>query len=1001
MKNRLHRTNKILATAIATMLAVGAAPSAWAQSAEATLRGHATAGTEVTARNVATGAVRHTTTSADGNYVLVGLPAGVYRVDAGAGTERVVTVNVATTSVLDFAGNAAALAPETTLADITVKSSRLVEVRTSEVGTIVSLDQIQTVPQLTRNFLEFADVVPGIVFNVNEKGKTSIRGGAQNENSVNVYIDGVGQKGYVRSGVSGQTDSTQGNPFPQLAIGEYKVITSNYKAEYDQISSAAVTAETKSGTNEFHGEAFATYTNQSMRAETPGELAAGQKTDSKTKEFGASVGGPIMQDTMHFFLAYEGKRYNTPTTVTANGGVPADVVAALPAAALAQLGPLSIPFQENLYFGKLDWEPTADDRIVFDMKIRKETSLGDGVGSGKTASAALQTSNNDDRYALRWEHASQNYFNELLFTFEDAFFQPQGANGGVNGAVYTYKNSNNDSTILETDGVDPRSTQNKGQKGWAIADNITWSHLNWITGDHTVKAGVKFKSVKLTAKDAESGYNPIFFYDVTPAGTAAIPYKAVFAAVVSGLPPVAETKDRQFGIYLQDDWAVDNKLTLNLGVRYDIEMNPSYLDFVTPQVVRDSMDTIINTDTGLTYGQSLGLSSDPNTKININDYLSNGHNRKAFKGEFQPRIGFSYDLFEDQRHVVFGGIGRAYDRDLYDYLQLEITKIAISEPSVLFETADHSCAGQGNCFAWNPNYLNGPAGVQALVAGQPGEINLMNNKLKTPYSDQFSLGIRNKVGDWNTSAAISRILSKDGLQFILGNRRPNGDFFGPEPWGGIGQPWTFGPPGIAGNLILANNAIETRSTSFLLSADKPYSEESGWGATLAYTFTDATQNRDINEHYVFDGVSAKAYPFIRSNAAAKHRFVGTATVKGPWDTVIGAKLTIATPIPKNDIQCYWTADLFPSGGPCLPAAVVAHGLGIRTLDMQLTKNFRVYQNVKAYLRVDALNVFNAKNLVDYDIQHASNGLFSGGSYSPNGNINGTTRQFRLTFGAKF
>src|SRR5205814_1852195 len=63
-----------------------------------------------------------------------------------------------------------------------------------------------------------------------------------------VYIDGVGQKGYVRSGLAGQSDQTQGNPFPQLAIGEYKVITSNYKAEYDQISSAAVTAETRSGT---------------------------------------------------------------------------------------------------------------------------------------------------------------------------------------------------------------------------------------------------------------------------------------------------------------------------------------------------------------------------------------------------------------------------------------------------------------------------------------------------------------------------------------------------------------------------------------------------------------------------------------------------------------------------------------------------------------------------------------------------------------------------------
>ncbi len=105
-------------------------------------------------------------------------------------------------------------------------------------------------------------------------------------NAVNVYIDGVGQKNYVTTGgLAGQTAS-QGNPFPQLAIGEYKVITSNYKAEYDQISSAAVTAETKSGTNDFHGDVFGDYTGSEYRDKTPGETAAGKKTSSEQKEYG-------------------------------------------------------------------------------------------------------------------------------------------------------------------------------------------------------------------------------------------------------------------------------------------------------------------------------------------------------------------------------------------------------------------------------------------------------------------------------------------------------------------------------------------------------------------------------------------------------------------------------------------------------------------------------------------------------------------------------------------
>jgi len=235
----------MLAAAVAAALA---SPGiVWAQAADATLRGKAPANSDITARNVATGATRRTHVSADGSYTLAGLQPGTWRVDAGPGTEQVVTLNVATTVTLDLGAGAGAVTAEAAAPtqEVVVTGRRLHEVKTSELGTVVSQQQIETVPQMTRNFLEFADTVPGIVFTVDANGKTSIHGGAQNQNGVNLYIDGVGQKGYVRSGISGQAGDTQGNPFPQLAIGEYKVITSNYKAEYDQISSAAITAITR------------------------------------------------------------------------------------------------------------------------------------------------------------------------------------------------------------------------------------------------------------------------------------------------------------------------------------------------------------------------------------------------------------------------------------------------------------------------------------------------------------------------------------------------------------------------------------------------------------------------------------------------------------------------------------------------------------------------------------------------------------------------------------
>lgn len=243
MSKRLSTRKKLLASLITATIATAAfGPTiAWAQSADATLRGKAPANSEITAKDVSTGATRRTKAAADGSYALVGLPPGTYQVDAGPGTEKTVTLTVASAATLDLA--AAAGTPTTTLEGVSVNATTLTEVKTAEVGTTISLHQIETIPQITRNFLEFADTVPGMTFSVDASGHTKLTGGAQSANTVNVYIDGVGQKNYVKEGgVAGQF-ATQGNPFPQLAIGEYKVITSNYKAEYDQISSAAVTAE--------------------------------------------------------------------------------------------------------------------------------------------------------------------------------------------------------------------------------------------------------------------------------------------------------------------------------------------------------------------------------------------------------------------------------------------------------------------------------------------------------------------------------------------------------------------------------------------------------------------------------------------------------------------------------------------------------------------------------------------------------------------------------------
>lgn len=1010
MKAPTHLKKKLLAGLIATaVISVATAPTmSWAASSDANLRGHAAPNAVITAKEISTGSVRRTKAAADGSYALVGLPPGTYQVDAGPGTEKTVTLTVASTASLDLTAAAAtaagpATANATNLNSVTVSATTLQEVKTSEVGDTVSLREINATPEASRNFLEFADAVPGMIFTRSANGNTSLRSGAQFASGTNIYIDGVGQKNYVLGGGgTGQNDS-QGNPFPQLAIAEYKVITSNYKAEYDQISSAAVTAETKSGTNEFHGDVFGDYTNTKMRAKTPSEEDAGTKTVSHEKDYGFDLGGPIVKDMAHFYIAYEGKEFDSPITV--DPGV-SGYNAQLPPAAQALLGPASNPFRENNWFGKIDFEPTDRDRFEVSAKYRDETAIS-GVGGTSAATAATNNINTDKRADIRWDHSTDSWFNRLQATWEDAFYRPTPLFFG-DGAQYVATDLSQTQTILVT-GSGPLSEQDKGQKGPSLQDDFTFNDVEWH-GDHVIKMGVKYKAVKLSALDS-GDRNALYSYSTTQAGTETIPYQVQFGDPTPGFNPTATSSDKQFGTYIQDDWAIDDHWTLNLGVRWDYEETPSYLNFVTPANVVSALNSPDPNAPGQTYAQTLA-----NGGININDYISTGNNRKAQKNEIQPRLGFSDDIFGDEAHVVFGGIGRSYNRNLYEALQVEQTKSALSQPTLNFNTPDVPCTvGINSCFAWDPAYFNIP-NLQSLVSGTNlgKEVDMVNNNIKTPYSDQISIGMRNRIGDWNTSVALARVKSFDGLYYHLGNRYPNGDF-----WQDGSQPWNNGVPGF-GSLIIADNGLTTKTEQLLLSANKPYTKESGWGASIAYTYSHALYNHNNNnpdDQYAFDYESAGNYPFIAGDVP-KHRLVVTGSLDGPWGFLFGAKLTLATttpdlgqaflgyPISNVDHDGISGAgaravSIFPPGeGRFLVGGKI---FGYRDIDLQATKNFNIHEGISAYVRVDVINLFNWNNYVDYITDYGSNGQLNKTPviYNPTGNITGYPRTLRVSMGLKF
>jgi outer membrane receptor protein involved in Fe transport len=1019
MKKRHSLQKKLVVSTIAAAVSGILAQHAYAQSADASLRGKAPANTEVTAKNTETGLVRHAKAGADGSYSVIGLPPGTYQVDAGPGTEKIVTLSVASIATLDLQAEA--------LETVTVTARRLVEVKTSEVGGGISLHQIETLPQASRNFLEFADTVPGMSFQIDANGRTSLHSGTQSTSSTNVYIDGVGQKNYVRSGgISGQAGSDSsgsrnpgdsGNPFPQLAIGEYKVITSNYKAEYDQISGAAITAQTKSGTNTIHGEVFGDYTTAGWRSPTPAEVGAGgAKVGGPSKEYGFAVGGPIILDQLHYFFTYEGKRFTTPNVVAppsisdgAGNIIHPETV--LPAALLANYGPVSNPFNEDLYFGKLDWEASDRDRFELTAKVRRESQVS-GSGGTTATSAAFNYLNQDTRTQLRWERSGDHWLNDALVTYEDTTDAPTPIGAGP-GKQYVYIDAHNGfDTLLQIDGQGPRTFFRTTQKGQGLQDDFTLSGLTWA-GDHTLKMGIKFKDVKLSARDSSTA--AVFSYYVAPPGAVAPaptgvdanPFQVFFGAqTTNGGPITAVSTNQQIGIYFQDDWVVNSHLTWNLGVRYDYEKTPSYSGYVTPAATVaaiNGQDTQAGAPVGQTYAQTLA-----NGGTNINDYISNGHNRKNPGNEIQPRLGFSFDINEDQRHVIFGGIGRAYDRNLFDVLQKEVNKSALSQPTIQFRSASAppgaACGATSplspTCLDWNPIYLT-DAGLQSIGGGPSGEQDLIINNLKAPYSDQFSIGMRNKLGDWNTSATIAQINAHDGLVARWGNRYPDGTWYdlncGPWCSGGV--------PGL-GSLILWDNGRETRNTELLLEAEKPYTRESGWAATMAYTFSHARENVFYSENYQFDYPTAKDIALVDSPAVPKHRLVLSGSVDGPWGMTYAGKLTLESvkPYVVNDGQCNDSAGnatrCSSFGSPYYyTAQYLGHPtFGYKALDLQVTKNFELPRGVTFEVRVDMLNVTDAKNL---DSQSPIDPWPSPAYYNPYGPIVGVPRTTKLTMDVKW
>src|SRR5713101_6340761 len=670
-------------------------PALNAQTTTGTVRGYvkdqngaAVADAEVSARNAQNGVTRSTTSRTDGSYILPGLAPATYEVSVrhiGFGPQRrQVTVQIGATQSVDFTVQAGAVE----LQAVTVEAAPTVEMKTSEVATNITQQQIQQLPSNSRNFLDLAALAPGVTVTEDRinsgAGFRTFSAGTQGANNVNLFIDGASLKNDLTGGgVAGQ-DASRGNPFPRNSIQEYRVVTQNFKAEYQKASSAIITATTRSGGNTWTGNAFVGYQDKGLLALDTFQIkdknanpTGFKKPDYSRYLTGLSAGGPLIRNRLFFFGSYEGNYQNRADAVNIT---PPTGFAALDSVNLGRFnGHITSPFRETLLFGKLNYSLGDHSALELSVNNRHETDVRD-FGGQISAQAAINYRQDIGLGILKHTYTSGAWLNEASVQFERFRRNPAPDVSGIPAREYGKGNAGGCCNFIGRIGSN-LSIQDFTQKRLGFRDDITYTGFH-AGGDHVFKLGA---TVDLLTYDVikRNDETPHFFYAdtiVRSPRTLAFGYRSPYQLTWQFGDPGVKTNNRQIGAYVQDDWSVTHRLTLNLGIRWDFESHMMNYDYVTPQNVIDTLTR---------YNDSLP------TPLDLSRFISNGHTRKPFYGAFQPRLGFSYATDETNRTTIFGGWGLYYDRSIFDVSVDETLKLTHPTYTIQFAEYPDSTARPG------------------------------------------------------------------------------------------------------------------------------------------------------------------------------------------------------------------------------------------------------------------------------------------------------------------
>jgi outer membrane receptor protein involved in Fe transport len=945
-----------------------AAPPAYAQRVTGTVQGRVLRSAEpqaaarVTATSLTTGAVIAVQSRSNGAYALPELPPGQYliTITLGSGEEAVEYVDVGIGQTLQLDLDVAKTAVQG--AERIEVSGRRAELRTSEVATNVSREQLANLPQNNRNFLNFATLAPGVRVSDNEFDKNVSSGGLA-ARQTNVFVDGVSLKNnIIQGGVVGQ-DASRGNPFPQLAVGGFRVLTQNFKAEYEQAGTSIISAITRSGGNEVHGELYGSYQDRHMVAIDPflvKDLKPGQPEPSRPQygryQTGALLSGPIVPRRVFGLVTYEGN-YQDRANRVALGNTSAANLERFG----AYQGNYTSPFREHLGFAKLTWLAADAQTVDLTATLRRETDIRN-FGGQTSYENAENVRNNVVTTALRHQWRAQSgLVNEATAQFLNSQFNPTALNYDLPGQEFD--------GAIKIGGRD--TNQDIVQRTITLRDDVSLPSVA-AAGDHRFKVGAKVALQNYKVERTLFG-NPLFRYRIDPAND--LDFEVPFEAQFGAGDPRATSSNTQLGIYAQDDWQLSPRLELNLGVRWDVETNPLNNDYKTPDTVRAAVTEI---------AAMIAAKNGPDF-FRADNYLTDGSQRPVFLGAIQPRIGASYDVRGDQKTVLFAGGGRYYDRTLFNTGVDERLRLQYGVRRFLFSRDGRMRDGQPT-IAWDPAYLS-REGLQRLIdqgTAPAPEIFLLENDTKPLHSDQISGGVRQAVGPFSVAVTFSHIRSENGVGFYPANREIAGD-----------RPFLPVPGGF-GNVLVSADDIQSRFTGIFVTAEKPYTEASKWGVSAAYTLS---WSKIRGDDFNFDFPTIKDTPLTPNQFAdERQRLVLSGIVGLPEEFRLSTLMTFGTGLPYNiaDASAGYGANFKFRRGAGRADAFLEY----KQIDLRLAKELQVSPKQRMSAFVEVFNVFNWYNYGDY------NGDVPPDDADPNMNfgqprkIVGPTRSFQvgLTYG---